>query len=181
VSKPRKPQQAKLIVGLLFSDFGLRQKAFEAFDEIFGPADFITEPVPFHYTSYYDAEMGQGILRQWCSFARLVTPETLPDIKLTTNRLESELSVDGRRRVNIDPGILSEERLVLATGKNFTHRVYLRDGIYADLTLIYQRGGFQSLPWTFPDYREASLLHYLAVLRQKLGFQLRNRLPGKPA
>jgi hypothetical protein len=81
--------------------------------------------------------------------------------------------------VNIDPGLLSEERFILATGKNFTHRIYLKDGIYADLTLIYQQEGFKSLPWTFPDHQDPKLLHYLNMLRQKLVFQRTGKLPRK--
>jgi hypothetical protein len=180
MSRPQEPMPAKLIVGLLFSDFGVQLRALLALEGLFGPMDFLSEPIPFHYTTYYDEEMGGGIFRQWGSFVRLVQPGSLTDVKLLTNRAEIELSSENKRRVNIDPGILSKERLVLATGKNFTHRIYLRDGIYADLTLIYQKGAFQPLPWTFPDYREARLLHYLAVLRLKLVFQLRGRLPMKP-
>lgn len=176
MSVPREPSQAKLIVGLLFSDFAVRDQALEAISRQFGPFDFLTEPQHFTYTSYYNREMGPNILRQVCSFLNLVRPESLPDIKLATNQLEIQLSQDGRRRVNIDPGLLSEERLILATGKNYTHRVYLRSGIYADLTLVYQKGAYQSLPWTYSDYREPTLLHFLSILRQKLIFQHRGRL-----
>ena len=176
MSVPKKPPQAKLIVGLLFSDFAVRDQALEALSRQFGPFDFLTEPQHFTYTTYYNREMGPNILRQVCSFLHLVRPENLPDIKLVTNQLETQLSQDGRRRVNIDPGLLSEERLILATGKNYTHRVYLRSGIYADLTLVYQKGAYQSLPWTYPDYQEPALLHFLGMLRQKLTFQRRGRL-----
>jgi hypothetical protein len=106
-----------------------------------------------------------------------VAPESLPDIKLRTNEIETSLLGDGKRRVNIDPGLLSQERFVLATGKNFTHRVYLRAGIHADLTLVYQKGAYSPLPWTYPDYREPEFLHYLKVLRKKLKFQLDGILP----
>jgi len=143
--------------------------------------DFLTEPESFTYTNYYDSEMGQGIYRQVGSFLELVPSDTLPEIKLLTNQLEIQFSSEGGRQVNIDPGLLSEERLVLATGKNFTHRIYLRDGIYADLTLIYQKSGYQPLPWTYPSYREPGLLHLLGALRQKLIFQRTGRLPRKPA
>ena len=116
--------------------------------------DFLSMSGAFPYTTYYDNEMGRGIRRQTAGFLNLVAPESLPDIKLRTNEIETSLLRDGKRQVNIDPGLLSPERFVLATGKNFTHRVYLRDGIYADLTLIYQKGAYRPLPWTYPDYRE---------------------------
>jgi len=179
MSIPSEPLPAKLVVGLLFRDVDVRRQVLGALSGQFGPADFLSEPEPFRWTDYYDREMGSGILRQKVSFLNLVPVETLPDVKLATNHLEDAFSRDGRRRVNIDPGLLSEERFILATGKNFTHRIYLRDGIYADLTLIYQRDGFRPLPWTFPDHQDPHLLHFLAMLRRKLIFQRSGRLPRK--
>jgi hypothetical protein len=137
----------------------------------------LTEPIPFVHTTYYDGEMGPGLLRQVASFQNLVEPGALPDIKLATNEIETGFCLEGKRRVNLDPGILTEERLILASGKNFTHRVYLRDGIYADLTLIYQKGGYRALPWTYADYREPLILHFLKALKRKLLFQRTGRLP----
>jgi hypothetical protein len=179
MSLPREPLPAKLILGLLFSDFEIRDRALEVLCGRFGPLDFLTEAKPFTYTSYYDREMGSDITRQVGSFLDLVPQESLPDIKLFMNRLEIDFSRDGQRRINLDPGLLSAERLVLATGKDYTHRIYLRDGIYADLTLIYQKGGYQTLPWTYPDYQDPLLLHFFSVLRQKLYFQHRGKLPDK--
>jgi hypothetical protein len=177
MSRPREPKPAKLVAAILFRDFDVRSKALRALCDSLGPMDFLSEAMPFTYTSYYDKEMGPGIERQVCSFAELVPPVTLPDIKLFTNQLEGRLSANGKRQVNIDPGLLSEERLVLATGKNYTHRIYLRNGIYADLTLIYEKGGYKTLAWTYPDYRDPRLHGFLIALRRKLIFQQRGRLP----
>jgi hypothetical protein len=152
-------------------------QALNALVTDFGPVDFLSAPGAFPYTTYYDDEMGQGILRQTASFLNLVAPGSLAVIKLRTNAIETGLSLDGKRKVNIDPGLLSLENFILATGKNFTHRIYLRDGIYADLTLIYHKGAYGSLPWTYPDYREPEFLHYLGVLRKKLRLQRDGTLP----
>jgi hypothetical protein len=179
VSTPRPPLPAKLVVGLLFRDTNIHQQALYSLGETFGALDLLTEPEPFTFTKYYDREMGPGLLRQTLSFLDLVAPDTLAKVKLTTQALEQRLGRDGKRTINIDPGLLSEERLVLATGKNFTHRIYLRDGIYADLTLIYQKGGFQAFPWTYPDYQTPRLLHFLTALRQKLQIQRHGRLPTR--
>ena len=176
MSIPREPPSAKLVAGLLFSDFAVRDQALETLFRSYGPFDFLSEPQRFTHTTYYNREMGSDILRQVCGFLNLLRPESLPDIKLVTNQLEAQLAQKGKRRVNIDPGLLSEERLILATGKNYTHRIYLRSGIYADLTLVYQNGAYRALPWTYPDYREPTLLHFLGILRQKLIFQHRGRL-----
>jgi len=179
MSRPQEPQPAKLIVGLLFRDFGIQRQALTDLRDHFGPMDLLTEPKVFTYTTYYDREMGSGLYRQTCSFVQLIQTERMPEVKLSTNRMEIELSIKGKRQVNIDPGVLSKERLVLATGKNYTHRIYLRNGIYADLTLIYQNGAYRPLPWTYPDYRDVSLRRLLGIVRQKLIFQYTNRLPRK--
>ena len=177
MSLPQEPRDARLFVGLLFRDFGVREEALREFCGLVGPLDFLSEPVLFTQTNYYDREMGRGLYRQVATFTSLVCPESLPDIKLATNEIEGRFTRDGKRQVNIDPGLLNEERLVLATGKNFTHRVYLRNGIYADLTLIYQRDAYRALPWTYPDYREPDLLHWLGALRRKLVLQRGQGLP----
>jgi len=179
MSRPKEPPPAKLIMGMLFRDARVHRQALAAATDLFGPLDFATEPEPFHFTTYYDREMGPGILRRTVGFLDPVRPESLPDIKLRTNRIEDRLAVDGKRQVNLDPGLLSEERIILASGKNYTHRVYLRDGIYADLTLIYQKGAYQCLPWTYPDYRSPILLHFFGILRRKLAFQRSGKLPRK--
>lgn len=179
MSRPREPLPAKLIAGLLFRETDVRNQVLTALCERFGPVDFLSEPKSFTYTAYYDREMGSGLYRQTISFLDPVPPVALPDIKLFTNRLEDRLSFEGKRQINIDPGLLSEERVILATGKNYTHRIYLRDGIYADLTLIYQKGSYHILPWTYPDYQEPLLIHFLGSLRQKLIFQRKGKFPRK--
>jgi hypothetical protein len=180
MSQPQAAQQAKLIAGILFGDFQIHEYALLGLEREFGSLDFLTEPEPFTYTTYYEREMGTGLYRQTIAFQDLLSPEILPDIKLLTNGLEQKLALcEKKRRVNIDPGLLSEERLILATGKNYIHRIYLRSGIYADLTLIFQKGRYLPLPWTYPDYRTPSILHFFGVLRQKLVFQRTGRLPVK--
>ncbi|MCU0588309.1 MAG: DUF4416 family protein [Syntrophobacteraceae bacterium] len=177
MSRPSEPPPAKLIVGLLYRRLEPRGKALALLQDRFGPLDLLTEPIPFSYTRYYEREMGTGLWRQVGSFESLVDQGALPDIKLATNAMESELACEGHRTVNLDPGILTEERLLLASGKNYTHRVYLRNGIYADLTLMYQKGAYRPFPWTYADYREPMLLHFLKALKRKLMFQRTGRLP----
>ncbi len=177
MSELKEPSRAKLIMGFLYRDESVQREALSRLTGRFGPLDFLSEARPFNYTRYYEKEMGFGLLRQTGSFLTPVHPGLLPDVKLFSNRIEQELSHDAKRRINIDPGLLSAERLLLATGKNYTHRVYLRDGVYADLTLIYQGGDFQPFPWTYPDYQDPTLLHFLRTLRAKLRSQLSGELP----
>ncbi len=177
MSRPKEPPPAKLIMGLLYGESDIRQRTLGALNERYGPLDMLTEPIPFSYTTYYEREMGSGLWRQMASFEDLVEMGALPDIKLATNQMEADFAVSGKRTVNLDPGILTEERLVLASGKNYTHRIYLRNGIFADLTLIYQKGAFHPFPWTYADYREPLFLHFFRALKRKLMFQRTGRLP----
>ncbi len=168
MSKPTFPQKAKLFLGILFVDYSFLKKALGYLNRHFGAIDFATCPRIFSETSYYEDEMGSPIYRIYVTFHELIEPEDLVTIKLLTNEIEEKLSFEGKRRVNLDPGLLSEERLVLATGKNYTHRIYLGSGIYGDLTLIYKKGAYRPLEWTYPDYRDPLLIHFLGVLRKKL-------------
>jgi hypothetical protein len=129
--------------------------------------------MPFDYTDYYRAEMGENLIRRFLGMEKLIDPEMLPDIKRDSNVIEERCSTESRRRVNIDPGYISKTNLILGTGKNFTHRIYLRDGIYADLTLIYQGKRFCELPWTYPDYAAEQQKQMMKKIREKYLLQLR--------
>ncbi|GAB6038350.1 hypothetical protein JCM15519_29090 [Fundidesulfovibrio butyratiphilus] len=131
-----------------------------------GQAQYLSEPMAFDRTGYYAKEMGEGLARRLVGFVPLVGQSELVEIKLFTNALEKRYArPDGTRTFNLDPGLLTQERLVLATGKNFTHRIYLGRGIFADLTLIFQRGDWRSLPWTFPDYSGQEMQNHLTRMR----------------
>ena len=167
MSIPREPMKAKLIIGLFMKDKNLLQPFAEMLQDAFGRFDMVSPWIPFDFTSYYEKEMGKPLFRRILALEKLVPQDDLAGIKIYTNKLELQNLKDGKRQVNADPGILSHERFVLATGKNFSHRIYLRCGIFADLTLIYTHGGFQGLPWTYPDYRDKRLLSFLEKVRCK--------------
>ena len=148
-------------------------------EELLGPADYESSPIPFILTSYYDAELGAPIHRRILSFERPLPLDGLAEIKLGTNTLEDEWARAGRRLFNLDPGYITQERLVLATGKNFTHRVYLSQGIWADLTLIYQGGDWLDLPWTFPDYATPEVKTHLTRIREMYRDSLKHLTSSK--
>lgn len=173
MSVPAAPRPAKLVIGFFLERQVLAETLLGRLEERFGPLDLVSPWLPFDFTDYYAREMGGPLYRRLATFKPLVDQEALPDIKHRTNAMESEFAVDGRRSVNIDPGYLLLERFVLATGKNFSHRIYLRGGIYADLTLIYRKGGFESLPWTYPDYADPRLQAFLIKVRQKYALDLK--------
>ena len=182
MSVPLAPPPAKRVCSVLSSCLeALWPETLDGLQALFGPADFVSEPLPFTFTTYYDRELGTPIFRRLLSFARLCPQDGLVAAKLATNALETRLAgPDGRRRVNCDPGLLTQERLVLATGKNFTHRVYLGQGIFADLTLVFQAGSWQTLPWTFPDYASPALRALLTAIRDRYRRDLRE-LPSHPS
>ena len=167
MSQPRPPQPAKLLIGMFSRHIGLFQTIIDQMESLFGPVDLISPWFEFNWTQYYEAEMGSGLWRRMAAFVPLIAQDRLPEIKQQTNSLESGYMEGENRRVNIDPGYLLPERFVLATGKNFTHRIYLGGQVYADLTLIYQKGGFQTLPWTYPDYAQADIQAFLTRVRNK--------------
>lgn len=173
MSQPQAPQPAKLVIGIFLKEKDLAHSLTEKLEAFFGGVDIVSPWFDFNFTDYYTREMGRPLFRRMFSFKKLIAQEDLSPIKLQTNQLEHSFEHEGRRRVNIDPGYLLKERFVLATGKNFSHRIYLSKGIYADLTLIYQKGDFHSLPWTYPDYAHKQMQGYLKQVRERYGDDLK--------
>jgi hypothetical protein len=173
MSIPQAPKPAKLVIGLIMKDRSLFESLGVELSAGFGSVDMVSSWMSFDYTSYYEPEMGKPLFRRLLTYKKLIHQDELPGIKLATNRLEESVAQSGRRRVNIDPGYLLYERFVLASGKNFSHRIYIGSGIYADLTLIYQRGGFEKLPWTYPDYADQPMLEFLTRIRRKYAVDLK--------
>lgn len=173
MSKPTPAEPVKLIFSVFAASVDLLDEAVARLKASVGPPDFVSDVVLFDYTSYYCREMGGNLVRRFLSIEKLIRPESLPDIKLATNELENEFTREGKRRVNIDPGYIAKGHLILATGKSYAHRPYLRDGIYADLTLYYQNKKFCSLPWTYPDYADEKQLLMLAKIRATYLLQLK--------
>ncbi len=173
MSTPRQPQPAKLVIGLFMKDRDLFKPVGEELSARFGPPDMISPWLAFDYTAYYEAEMGAGLFRRMLSFRELIPQALLPDIKWFAYELEKKYMQDRRRRVNIDPGYLLPERFVLATGKNFTHRIYIGREVYADLTLIFTKGDFQTLPWTYPDYADEKMLAFLRQVRKRYMYEMK--------
>jgi hypothetical protein len=163
----------KLVCGILFGRDRLRELAKDRLASAFGDIDHESQAFPFDLTDYYASEMGAGLKRSFVSFRRLVAADVLAEAKLLTNAMERRLAGEStglRRPVNIDPGILSASSLIMATTKDFAHRVPLRDGIYAHLELLFTKTGVRFLDWTYPDVRrEGRLEFFLAVRKTFLG------------
>ncbi len=167
MSSPSEPGPAKLVVGAFTPDKGLFPQLAEELADRFGQPDLVSPWFDFTHTRYYEQEMGTPLFRRMLAFSQLIPMEELGSIKLFTNRMEARYQEDGRRRVNIDPGYLTLERFVLASGKNFTHRIYIGKGVFADLTLVYHKKDFTPLPWTYPDYAGEEIRTFLGRVRQR--------------
>lgn len=173
MGKISSPAPVKLIMGVLARNQEILEKSKSDCSRILGPVDLSSEVIPFEFTTYYEEEMGAGLLRQWVSFEPLVDPAELPAIKHRTSNLEVGCAVEGKRTVNLDPGYLTESRVVLASTKDFAHRLYLGKGIYGELTLTYARGIFLPLEWTYPDYRILTATDFFQKVRARYREQLK--------
>ncbi len=166
MGEAKKPLPVKLIMPMFSRDEALLDGAKEMLSAHLGPTDYKSRHLLFDHTTYYEEEMGSGLKRQFLSFEKLIDPGAIASIKTLTNELEEQWSRDGRRRINLDPGYVAAAKLVLATTKNHGHRIYLHQGIYAEVTLIYREGDFRPLPWTYPDYRTEAYREIMRAIRE---------------
>ncbi len=173
---PQDPIPVKLICGILYSDDLLLEAAFRALSEQFSRIDYTSPVYPFNVTDYYVPEMGAPIWRLFCSFRDLVNPGTLAGIKIACNRIEEDLAVAGQRKVNLDPGYMDWDKMVLASAKYNAHKIYLDQGIYADLTLRYERGVYHPAPYAFPDFKSGQYNEAFLRIRAKYKGQVRKWL-----
>ena len=156
----------KLFCGLIFSRSEDYLQVKEALADHYSAIDHEMAAVPFNHTTYYNEEMGDRLLRAFVSFKALISPEELPKIKLACNDLETRYTSLGKRRINIDPGYISEANVIIATSKNYYHRVPLNLGIYAHMEYVWKKGIPEPLPWTYPDFREPAYIDFFRRIRE---------------
>ena len=159
----------KLIVGIIYNDKDIFEKALMRLTDKFGPTDGVCEEFSFsrEFSTYYDDEIGGEGLRRIYSFERLVDPALQADIKEFTNALEAEFSEGENRKINLDPGFINHGRLMLPTTKATGFRVPLKNGIHTELTLFWSRGAWQKFPWTYRDYQSERVQSFLVGVRKK--------------
>ncbi len=161
----REPLPVKLIVSAFAGGEELLAEAKARLVTEFGPIDYESVLLPFDHTAYYTPEFGPGLVRRIWAFEPLIAQEALAAIKRRTNDLEMGWAVEGRRRINLDPGFVSYSKMVLATTKNHAHRIYIGQGIYAEVTLHFRDGSFCAWPWTYPDYASPTYLEIFNQIR----------------
>jgi len=165
----KEPQKVLAFAGLIFiKDFDI-ELALKEFKRLVGSVIKKSEILPFIHTNYYNKEMGENLLRQWVLFEKLINPDLLGELKYKSNEVERKfLNENGGRKINIDPGLVSLSNIILASTKNYSHRIYLGKGIYAEVTLIYKDHQFKALEWTYHDYREEVALRFFDEARTVL-------------
>ncbi len=174
----KEPNPIKLIIGILAANHQCLHAAVEVIDDNFGRIDLVSDVWPFDKTDYYKDQTGPNILRQFVSTERLITPGKLAKIKHKTNKLEQKLatrlSLPLPRPVNLDPGFIEPSKLVLASTKNYSHRMYIGGKMYAEVTLIFDKGCWCPLPYTYPDYKQQCYFDFFDKVRVRLLEQLKS-------
>jgi hypothetical protein len=165
MGKISNPRSVKLITGFIYQDPCVYLKAKTLLNKKFGEIDFESEPLAFIYTDYYQKEFGKNLLRKFISFKKLISPEKLPQIKSLSNKIEARLACKKGRKINIDPGYLDMAKLVLASTKDYYHRIYLNNGLYAEITLFYRGKTFRPWEWTYPDYKTPEYIRIFNQIR----------------
>jgi hypothetical protein len=173
MAKASKPPVVKLICGMICGEVALFDRAAEALAGALGPVEAIGEVLDFDFTHYYDQQMGSPLYRRFVSFAGPHRPDFLAEAKVRTNAIEAQFAAARTaagppRPINLDVGYVEAPKLVLASMKNFSHRIYLRDGVYAEITLMFRHGRWEPLPWTFPDFRSGRYDAFLNAVRESL-------------
>ena len=170
MASPKLFPPVKLVCGIISSAPGAADEAERRLTALYGEVDLRSPAIAFDQTNYYEAEMGPELKRRFLSFADLARPEALTDIKLRTNALEQEIrgnSESALRIVNLDPGYVTAAALIMATAKDFAHRIPLREGIYAHLEFLFSRTGIKILDWTYPDLRGDGYLEFFRDVRTR--------------
>lgn len=170
---PSVPLPVKLVIAITYNPLSIDlNKVIKILDQQFGEQEYSYGPLSFSWSEYYSDEMGPSLMKYYYNYSSLIDRQRLVDIKLFTNSIEQQFSVEGKRIVNIDPGYLARDKFVLVTTKDFYHRLYLGKGIYGEETLHYRKGKYRFFSWTYPDYRQKPLYEFLEKARATLARDL---------
>jgi len=168
----------KLICGIIASEERFFKKAEESLVHLYGVLDHASPLFKFNFTDYYEKQMGKDLKRQFLSFENPIPPEKLSKIKLKTNELEEEIREEEKssfRAINLDPGYITSSALIMATAKDFAHRIPLQDGIFAHLEMLFTKNGVKTLSWTYPDYKTEVYQKFFLEVRKIYLTQLKAR------
>lgn len=168
----RMPDPVFLFTGMIAQCEEIFSLAQSELKMSFGEVFYQSPIYPWDHSDYYEEEIGRDLKRRFLFFAEPILPDRLSDVKIGTNRIEglflNKTGRNGKRTINIDPGYMNMAKVVLATTKDFSHRIYLKDGIYAEVTLIYRGDSYCPLPYTFPDFRSEDYIGLFNSVREEL-------------
>ncbi len=168
MAQPSVHKPVPFFVGIIISDESFWQNVQDALTAHLGKIDFISEKVDFEkFTDYYEPEMGKNLVRFWAAFEELRSPEELVEIKWICTEIEKKFADGEHRKVNIDPGYLTEAKIILASFKNFSHRIYLARSVFADMQSMFIGGRYEPMKWTFADYKSDVAQEFFQTLRKK--------------
>lgn len=179
MSRRRTPPAAGLLISVIYRDEEVLEKALGEISRRIGRIGYASGPFPFDRTEYYAGEMGGPLYRRFFLAADPAAREELVRAKVAAESIEDSFRDGGNRTVNIDPGLLTDENFVLATGKNYSHRIYLGDGVFADLSLVFEKGEYRALPWTYPDFASTEIRSFLTMLRTIVREERKRREGGE--
>lgn len=168
MGKIKNPELALLFVSTLYCKEDFFNNSRKILEENFGEISFISPSLPWDYSSYYKDEIGWPLYRKFIFFQNLIDPGLLADIKLRTNGIELSLSSEGKRVINLDPGYLTLSKVVLASTKDYAHRIYLGKGIYGEVTLIYKDNIYKPHLFTYKDYQDKTHIDIFLKAREVL-------------
>lgn len=159
--------KVKLIIGLMYSDEQICKQTIEKLKQQYG--EFQQGPtINFDFTEYYQEETGKDLKKMYLAFTNLINREHLPEIKLSTNKIEQLLSINGKRRINIDPGYMTQHQVVLASVKEHPNRIFLSNNIYGQIVLVFCRNEWTAVEKTFADYQQKEVKEFLLTVRKNL-------------
>jgi hypothetical protein len=178
MAETREPEKAKLFVGMISGFPETFVEATGILQERFSAVDTESEIFPFDCTDYYESEMGKNLKRKFVAFEPLISQEELAQIKIFTNSVEKKFAgkYSLSRPVNLDPGLVLSSKIILASCKDFSHRIYLRKGVWAEVTLQFHKGSYKTLPWTYPDFIKEDYHSFFLEVRKKFLEQLRQSM-----
>ena len=177
------PKPAKLIISMITSDKCLFSLYKEELIKRFGEVDIESNTQPFNFTDYYKEEFGKNLIQKLFTFSTLIRQDELAEIKIITNSLENNIIIidknikknitHHKRKINLDPGYITLNKYILASTKNGPSRIYLNQGIYAEITLRFINKSFVPCEYTYPNYKTNEYINFLNSVRQKYKLQLR--------
>jgi len=182
MARRQTPPPGRLVVSIIYSSIDALADALKLLERQFGRVQYETIETTYSATTYAE-EMGDSLQRRFFSFEKPVERDRLPQIKTACQKIEKQFGdhVDDFtfRTVNLDPGILTPDNLVMASTREYNHRIYLSDGVFADLVLVFAKGRFVRMPWTISDFYHGEAIEFF--LRVRASFELMEEPAGSEA